>query len=163
MAEPQIPEKNLSGISYRGQQIEADSLRHVPLPRAEDITVTSTVETYVPEEVDFFDIQAINRGMLNARRRLHIIRNELRKASRVAIGARYQYESEKKRKLVALSGGDSKTREALADLMTEELQGKAIVAEQVVKEITQHSRDIRTEVEVLVSVANNLRREAAIQ
>lgn len=162
MVEPQLP-VNTAKIAYKGKPVNITELenRH-SLPKAEDVTIVSEFRNYEPETIDMSDLSSINKEIALLRIRIHKIRKELDKANRISQQAKYQYEQEKKRILIGLSGGSDKQREAVAELMAEELLTKSIVSQAVHQEIVNHSRDIRYELEALREMSNNLRKQIDI-
>lgn len=163
MADPQNPLK-VTGLALNGQQINIDDLKRFPLPSPDRVTITSQYQDYQPlEEVDLTDLSKVTHEIIGLRIRLHRIRIELRTAERMALKAKYVYEQEKKRTWIGISGGSDKSREAMAELICEESYSAYLVAQTVAKEITQHSRDIRTELDALKEISNNLRRQIDLQ
>lgn len=168
MAEPQNPSKEVN-FTYRDQKINLEDYPRAPLPKAEDVSLVSRFEKYMPADpsndavVDMFDIDKLTRKVSEVNYRLHGLRNELRIASRKALNARHAYESEKKRRWIAITGGDARSREAIAEIMTEAMLAEALVAEQVVKELQQHSRDARIELDGLTVQSNNVRRQLDVR
>lgn len=162
MAEPQMP-INTAKIAYKGRPVNISELekRH-SLPKAEEVTVVSEYRNYEPETIDMSDLSAINKEIALLRMRIHRIRKELDKANRIYLQAKYSYEQEKKRILIGLSGGSDKQREAVAELMTEELLTKSIVAQAVHQELLNHSRDIRYELDSLKEISTNIRKQIDI-
>lgn len=159
MAEPQMP-ISTAKIAYKGKPVNiADLEKRHPLPKSEDITIISEYKNYEPAPIDVSDLNAISKEISALRIRIHKLRKELEKANRIAAQAKYQYEQEKKRILIGLSGGSDKQREAVAELMSEELLSKAIVAQTVAQELQAHSRDIRYELDALRELSNNLRKQ----
>lgn len=154
---------NTAKIAYKGKPVNITELekRH-PLPKAEEITIVSEFKNYEPEALDMSDLSSINKEISLLRIRIHKIRQELDKTNRIAQQAKYQYEQEKKRILIGLSGGSDKQREAVAELMAEELLTKSIVAQAVHQELVNHSRDIRYELDALREISNNLRKQIDI-
>jgi hypothetical protein len=165
MADPQKPLKT-TALSLNGQAVTFDDIpkASVPLPSPGRVTIQSQYEKYMPDaDVDYTDLSAVNREIQLLRMRLHAIRNELREAERQALRTKYAYESKKKRILIGLSGGSAVEREAMAELMAEEEYTQMLVAAAVAKEIINHNRDIRTELEALREISNNLRRQIDLQ
>lgn len=160
MAEPQGSVNSVK-IAYLGKPINIEDIKvEKPLPQASKISIESKHRAYEPDiSVDLTDLKQVNSEIAKLRIRLHQIRKELETASRIAAKAQYEYEQKKKRILIGLSGGSDKQREAIAELMTEELLGNSIVAKTVAAEINQHSRDVRTELDALKEISNNLRKQ----
>lgn len=159
MVEPQLP-VSTAKIAYKGKPVNiADLDKRYPLPKSEDITILSEFKNYEPSVMDFTDLSSINKEIALLRIRIHKLRKEMEKANRIAAQAKYQYEQEKKRILIGLSGGSDKQREAVAELMSEELLSKSIVSQIVAQEIQAHSRDIRYELDTLRELSNNLRKQ----
>lgn len=162
--EPQRPLRT-TGLALNGQAITVDQFGEpAKLPTPGEVTNVSQYGNYTPpEDVDYSDLSAVNREIQMLRMRLHRIRIELKEAERIASRYKYAYEAQKRRVMIALSGGSAGEREAMAELMCEEDYTKYLVASTVAKEITQHNRDIRTELEALREISNNLRRQIDLQ
>jgi hypothetical protein len=159
MADPQLPVNNAK-IAYKGQPVNILGIEErKSLPKAKEITVISEFADYEPPSVDMTDLKDVNKEINNLRIRIHRIRKELDKANRISLLAKYQYEQEKKRILIGLSGGSDKQREAIAELMCEELLGKSLVSQAVAQELANHSRDTRYELDALKELSNNLRKQ----
>jgi hypothetical protein len=163
MVEPQLP-VNTAKIAYKGKAINLNELEEKKsLPAAKDFTVISEFKDYEPStNIDMNDLREVNKEILNLRMRLHRIRKEFDKANRIALQAKFQYEQDKKRILIGLSGGSDKQREAIAEIMCEELLAKSIVAQAVSQELANHSRDTRIELDALKEISNNLRKQIDI-
>ena len=159
MADPQMP-VNTVKIAYRGKAVNLEEIGEPKnLPKASDVTIVSEYSNYEPAQIDITDLSAVNKEINLLRTRIHRLRKELEKANRKAVMAKYQYEQAKKRVLIGLSGGSDKQREAIAELMTEDLLSVAIVCQAVAQEIQQHSRDTRNELDSLKEISNNLRKQ----
>ena len=159
MVEPQMP-VNTAKIAYRGKAINLEEISEPKtLPKAADVSIVSEYSNYEPVQIDMSDLREINKEINNLRIRIHRLRKELDKANRKAVLAKYQYEQAKKRILIGLSGGSDKQREAIAELMTEELLSISVVCQAVAQEIQQHSRDTRNELDALKEISNNLRKQ----
>lgn len=160
MADPQKPIKT-TGLSLYGQAVSMDEIPKdiTPLLPPGQVTVISQYEDYVPEDIDYTDLGALISELSKLRMRLHRLRIELKAAERTLLKKKYTYESKKKRILVALSGGSSVEREAMAELMCEQEYSEYLVAQAVAKEITNHNRDMKTDLETLREISNNLRRQ----
>lgn len=162
--EPQRPLKT-TGLALNGQAITTDQFSAPsPLPKPGDVTRVSNYANYMPaEDVDYTDLASVNRELQALRMRLHYIRIELKDAERTALKYKYAYEAQKRRIMIALSGGSAGEREAMAELMCEDAYAQYLVASTVAKEIAAHNRDIRTELETLREISNNLRRQIDLQ
>lgn len=170
MAEPQMP-VNTVNIAYRGQKVNVDEYPvRTGLPKSADLQQKFAVPTrnldYEPpayEEVDLSDLQNINRELIGLRIRIHQVRNDYKKARRIATHLKYVYEQQKKHIWIQLSGGSEKTREAMAEMMTQDAYGEFLVANIVADELNEMSRTLRTELDALKEVSNNQRRQIDIQ
>jgi hypothetical protein len=162
MSEPQNPVATVK-LAYRGQAINLDEIPHHELPPPGSVSINSQFKDYEPAiDVDYEDLLSVNRQLIELRMRIHRIRKELEVAKRRALAAKYVYESEKKRVWIGITGGSDKSREAAAELMCEESLTKYLVANTVADEINQHSRDIKTELDTLKEISNNLRRQIGL-
>jgi ethanolamine utilization protein EutA (predicted chaperonin) len=165
MADPQNPLKT-TGLALNGQLITVDQIpaNPTPFPAQGQVTISSEYANYQPSpDVDYTDLSSVNRELQNLRIRLHRLRIELKNADRQALKTRYAYEARKKRTLISLSGGSAGEREAMAELLAESEYTEMLIASAVAKEITNHNRDIRTELETLREISNNLRRQIDLQ
>jgi threonine synthase len=163
MAEPQNPVNTIK-LAYRGQAINIEDLKEATLPTPSSVTITSQYQDYRPsEDVDFTDLSNVTKEIIALRVRLHGIRIELKTAKRNALKAKWTYEKEKKRVWIGITGGSDKSREAVAELMTEQLMTDSLIASAVADEISQHNRDLRMDLDALKEISNNLRRQIDLQ
>ena len=163
MTEPQNPIAVVN-LAYKGQKINLDDYPQAALPIPSHVTTVSKWADFEPDaDIDYTDLANVTKSIIDLRIRLHQVRKELTVAKRMALKAKYNYEQQKKRIWIGITGGSDKSREAAAELMTESLQGDYLVASAVADEIMQHSRDIRTELDALKEISNNLRRQIDLQ
>lgn len=161
MAEPQQPLKT-TGLALDGKAVKVDDFSEKPtsLPRAGTVTKLSVWEDYTPgSDIDYTDLQAVNSELSQLRLRLHEVRIALKNVERDVVAYKYAYEAQKKRYMVRLSGGSATEREAMAELLCEDLYTSFLVTQTVAKEISQHSRDMRNDLDALKEISNNLRRQ----
>jgi len=164
MAEPQRPLKTI-GMTYEDKLLKFEDIpEFVELPPQGRVTIISEVDGYQPEtDIDYTDLSAVNMELQKLRIRLHRVRVELKRAERDTLRERYAYESQKKRTWIKLTGGTAGEREAMAELMCTEAYTRYLVAGQVAKELTQLNRDLRTDLDTLKEISNNLRRIVDLQ
>jgi hypothetical protein len=118
---------------------------------------------YEPDtDIDFADLQNINREIVNLRIRLHQVRNDYKNAKRVATHLKYVYESKKKFIWIQLSGGSDKTRESMAEMMCQDEYTEFLVAQTVADEMKDMSTTLRIELDALKEISNNQRRQIDI-
>lgn len=159
MAEPQLPSTEAVGLAYQGRTIDINSLERGQFQSPDRVSITSAYDAYTPDpNLDYADLAVLNKEIIQVRIRLHGIRQELKTAKRKLLTAKFTYESEKKRRMISISGSSEKVREAMAELMTEQLYTDFLVANAVADEINQHSRDLRMDLDALKELSNNLRR-----
>lgn len=159
MADPQRPVKE-TNLALHGQIINIDNIPSFSLPAPGTVSVISEYDAYEPsDDIDYTNLSSINQELSSLRVRLHRVRKELKNAERAALRLKYDYDQQKKRTWIGISGGSDKSREAMAELICEESYSKYLVAATVAKEISQHSRDIRLELDTLRELSNNLRRQ----
>lgn len=126
-----------------------------PLPNFPPVT---SLESFAPAaELDFSDMAKLNNQIVLTRRRMFLVQNQLREAERAAVEADANYRMAYARELVKLSGGSERQRLAVADIRTEEEWGDKLVKEQVAKEFVSLLRAIRSDVDILMTLANNIR------
>jgi hypothetical protein len=160
MAQPQNEIKTAANMAYRGQPIQIDEFEEAkPLPKPASVTTLSRHQNFVPStDIDYTDLRAVNKEIEDLRQRASELRIELAVAKRNSVRAKYVYEHDKRIRLIGITGGSASERESIAELMVEELYTRYLVSNTVADEIQQHARDIRTELDALKEVSNNLRR-----
>jgi hypothetical protein len=163
MAEPQLPVNNTK-IAYRGQQFNLDNYPRVQLPKSssleEKYNFSEQGLDYKPSiDLDPEDLKQLNKELIDLRIRLHEIRNQYRKARRVASFLKWQFDQEKKRALIQITGMDAKQREAVAEIMCQNSYSEWIVANTVADELNDMSRSLRIELDALREMCYNARRQ----
>ena len=127
-----------------------------PLPAGPG-TEAQDVRDAVGAEPDYSDLASINRDLLRLRVRMAQVRRAMREASRAGVEARITYQRELRRALVQQSGGSAEMRKAAAELMCEDLEARAIIAEKAAEELVTLYRSVRDDMENAKVVAYNLR------
>jgi hypothetical protein len=167
LAEPQMPVNTVS-IAYRGQKVDMEQYPpRTGLPKSADVQQKYGIHgrhmDYEPDvSIDFTDLQNINKEIVNLRIRLHQVRNDYKKAKRVATHLKYVYESAKKFIWIQLSGGSDKTRESMADMMCQDEYTEYLVAQTIADEMKDMSTTLRIELDALKEISNNQRRQIDI-
>lgn len=161
--EPQMP-VNTVEVAYRGQKVNLDNYPSKDkLPNARDLQDRYKIPTrnidYEPEEIDFTDLLALNTEISKLRVRVHQVRNDYKKAKRISTHLKWVYESSKKRDFIQLSSGTEKIRDAVAEIMNEDKYTEFIVADTLATELKDMSSALRTELDALKELSNNLRRQ----
>jgi hypothetical protein len=159
MTEPQNPIVT-TGMALAGKPLLLTDIPETPVAlRVISTTASATFSNYMPpEDIDYGDLVSINRELVQLRIRLNTVRQELRTAEREVIRTKHAYNALKRRTLIGLSGGTEKSREAAAELLSEREYTDFLVADSIAKELTQHNRDLRIELDALKELSNNLRR-----
>jgi hypothetical protein len=111
----------------------------------------------VDEDIDYSDLDAVNKDLLRLRIRLNRVRRAMRQASREAVEAKLAYHRALRRALVQQSGGTAETRRATAELLCEDLEADMVMKLQVADEFVSVFRAVRDDVENAKTVAYNLR------
>lgn len=160
------PQKPLQTLPYAklGQAVNYSDV--VPerngLPRNDSLI--SEYADYQPNlDIDYTDIKEVNLQLTNLIVRLHAVRRELANAEKILAEAEWDYQQKYRREIITLSGGSSEGREALAELACEQELSRVIVSRQAVKTLTQHSRILNQEQELLSSISNNVRKLIDLQ
>lgn len=167
MAEPQMP-VNTVGIAFKGQRVDMEQYPpRAGLPKSADVQQKYGIQTrhmdFEPDvSVDFSDLQNINKEIVHLRVRLHQVRNDYKKAKRVATHLKYVYESKKKFIWIQLSGGSDKTRESMAEMMCQDEYTELLVAQTISDEMKDMSTSLRIELDALKEISNNQRRQIDI-
>lgn len=111
----------------------------------------------VDADLDYTDLDAVNRDLVHLRVRMNRIRRQMRAAAREAVEAKLEYQRALRRALVQQSGGSAETRKAHAELLCEDLEAAYVMATQVADEYSTLFRNARDDVENAKTVAYNLR------
>jgi hypothetical protein len=119
-------------------------------------------EYAVDENVDYNDLMTVNRDLIRARSRLFRATRILAEAQREEAAAKTKYKSAINRQLVMLSGGSEKQRQAIAEVQCEDLIGEWVVADRVADEALNHLRAVRSDLDALDTLSNNIRAQMKI-
>jgi hypothetical protein len=108
-------------------------------------------------DVDYSDLEALNRDLQKQRIRMNRVRREMRRAGREALEAKMAYQRSLRRALVQQTGGSAETRKASAELQCEALEAEMAMRSQVADEYSTLFRSIRDDIENAKVVSYNLR------
>lgn len=108
-------------------------------------------------DVDYSDLESLNRDLQRLRVRMNRIRREMRRAGREALEAKLRYQRALRRALVQQTGGSAETRKAAAELQCEELEADMAMKQQVADEFNTLFRSVRDDIENAKVVSYNLR------
>lgn len=111
----------------------------------------------VDEQIDYTDLDSVNRDLTRLRVRLNRARRGMREAAREAVEAKLVYHRALRRALVQQSGGTAEMRRATAELLCEELEADMVMKQQVADEFTSVFRSVRDDIENTKTIAYNLR------
>lgn len=126
-----------------------------PLPAWGDTDVQDSGD--LQGEVDYQDLDSVNRDLTRLRIRLHRVRRGMRAAAREAVEAKLVYNRALRRALVQQTGGSAEMRKASAELLCEDLEADMVIKQQVVEEYSSLFRAIRDDIENAKTIAFNLR------
>jgi hypothetical protein len=133
-----------------------------PLPTWADPSAQDFGDGANEGEIDYSDLESLNRDLLRLRVRMNRIRRQMRQAGRGAIEAKLNYHRALRRALVQQSGGSAESRKASAELMCEELEADMVMRQQVADEYATLFRAIRDDIENAKTVAYNMRAIASL-
>ena len=149
--QPKMPR---GGPVISGKRINIPSAK--PLPHWDDTHLAAQDEGDVVN-LDYADLNAVNRDLVLLRLRLHKVRRAMRQAAREAVEAKLRYQRSLRRALVQQSGGSAEMRKASAELLCEDLEADMVMKSQIVEEYSSLFRSIRDDVENAKTIAYNLR------
>jgi len=152
--EPAPQKMPRGGPVISGKRLTVPSAK--PLPHWDDTHVAAQDEGDVTN-LDYTDLNAVNRDLVLLRLRLHKVRRAMRQAAREAVEAKLRYQRALRRALVQQSGGTAETRKASAELLCEDLEADMVMKSQIVEEYSSLFRSIRDDVENAKTIAYNLR------
>lgn len=155
--------KKRGGLAYSGKLVDAPDMndynnyeRQWPALHNDDI--------YVPdEEVDYQDLSSLNREIMRQRSMSFRVKNRLTEARQEETDTSDIYRRAYNRQLLGLSGGTVEVRKAQAEVATEDLYSDFLVAQTVVKDITNLSYTVSRDLDVLKTLSDNLRKQMSIQ
>lgn len=116
-------------------------------------------ELYVPEEIDFTDLSNLNREINRARSRSFRVKNQLGFARQHETEVAERYRRAYNRALVSVSGSSAEQRKAFAEIGVEGLYSEVLIAQGVVKELTNLSYAVSKDLDVLKTISDNLRKQ----
>lgn len=164
---PHVPERTStaqrggSGIAADGRLLDPSHFPHKPMGTPPE---DSALLGYVPseEDFDFSDIHAVNQAINIARRRLFQATQELKHYQQEAAKAKYEWKSAVNRALVVMSGGTEKTRQAMAEIQTEDEYSAYLVAELAADSALTFLRSTRSDLDALMNVSHNVRAQMQV-
>lgn len=109
------------------------------------------------QDIDYSDLEAVNKDLLALRVRLARVRRGQRSAEREAAEAKMRYQRAFRRALIQQSGGSAESRKAAAELLCEDLEADMVMKQQVADEFSTVFRSVRDDIENAKAVAFNLR------
>lgn len=150
------------GVAYGGKPVNIDlddpgpEFPSWPRPNADD--------NYCPdEEVDYSDLSDLNRAINRTRSMVFRVKNRLQDARHLEVEAGDKYRRALNKQMIGLSGGTVDKRKAIAEFATEDLYTDLLVAQAVVKDITNLSYTLSRELDTLKTLSDNLRKQMSIQ
>lgn len=151
-----------TGVAINGKAVDINDFTHVsefpawPQGNRDDF--------YVPvEEADYSDLSNLNRDINMTRAMLFRVKNTLEKARRLEVQEAIAYRQAYNRALVGMSGGTESLRKSIAEIQTEDIYTRWMIAQNVVKEQTSMSYSVSKDLETLKTLSDNLRRQMSIQ
>jgi hypothetical protein len=128
-----------------------------PLPAWADPSAQDFNDGATEGEIDYSDLESLNRDLMRLRVRMNRIRRQMRQAGRDAVDAKLNYQRVFRRALIQQSGGSAESRKAAAELMCEEQEAEMVMKQQVADEYSTLFRSIRDDMENAKTVAYNMR------
>lgn len=147
--------KGGASMAFRGKPVEIDY--NTPEFPAWGTPYEDNFTPY--QGSDYRELNQINRDLIRNVQESYRVKNLLNQARRRETEAKENYRREYNRALVGLSGSTAETRKAAAEIQCEELYSEALIASTVVEELKNNSFTIKTSIEVLNTLSNNLRAE----
>lgn len=121
-------------------------------------------DTYIPqEEADYQDLAVINRDINRARAMSFRVKNRLALARHIETEVGDKYRKAYNRQMIGLSGGNEAQRKAIAEVNTEHIYSDFLVAQSVVKDLTNLSYTVSRDLDTLKTLSDNLRKQMSIQ
>lgn len=154
--------KRSSGIAYGGRPLDIDL--DAPSSAFPSWPQGTQDDLYCPdEEVDYTDLSALNRDINRTRSMIFRVKNRLQEARRAEAEASDRYRRAFNKQMIGLSGGTAEKRKAIAEFATEDIYSDYLVAQTVVKDLTNLSYTMSRELDTLKTLSDNLRKQMSIQ
>lgn len=120
-------------------------------------------DLYVPqEEADYYDLSKINKDINHARAMSFRVKNRLALARHHETEIGDKYRRAYNRQIISISGGTEAQRKAQAEINTEDIYSDYLVAQAVVKDLTNLSYAVSRDLDTLKTLSDNLRKQMSI-
>lgn len=110
----------------------------------------------------FFDTQELtdlNSTLIRTLRNLKEVSRELTKYEREKVVLETEYKHTYRQTLLSSSAKTESSKKLMAELTCEELESKIMFYEEVIKELTRMSSNLRMDLDILKTLSYNLRQE----
>jgi hypothetical protein len=164
-AEPEEEKKpagrKRSGLAMGGKPIDIEENRtSTPFP---SWPTGLPDDQYVPqEEADYDDLSKINHDINRARAMSFRVKNRLAYARHHETEVGDKYRRAYNRQIISISGGTEAQRKAQAEINTEDIYSEFLVAQAVVKDLTNLSYAVSRDLDTLKTLSDNLRKQMSI-
>lgn len=151
-----------SGVALAGSPVDLSDF-DVPAPFP-SWPIGLPDDDYIPqEEADYGDLAVINRDINRARAMSFRVKNRLAIARHLETEVGDRYRKAFNRQMIGLSGGTEAQRKAIAEVNTEHIYSEYLVAQSVVKDLTNLSYTVSRDLDTLKTLSDNLRKQMSIQ
>jgi hypothetical protein len=148
---PDVPDATLPGS---GASIVLPNIKNWGVEKLYD---------YRSQIIDHESLEKLNASINAARLALFRVADELNKAERAERKAKVEYDREWRRAYLRTVGKTETIKKANADLQCEELENRYIEHEQMKNELSRLSFTLRTELQTLQTVGNNVRQQMKME
>lgn len=120
-------------------------------------------DNYVPhDEADYSDLSKLNRDINHTRAMSFRVKNRLAIARHHETEIGDKYRRAYNRQIISISGGTEAQRKAQAEINTEDTYSEYLVAQAVVKDLTNLSYAVSRDLDTLKTLSDNLRKQMSI-
>lgn len=150
-----------SGLAMGGKPIDInDTSEPTPFP---SWPTGLPDDAYIPqEEADYDDLSKINHDINRARAMSYRVKNRLALARHHETEVGDTYRRAYNRQIISISGGTEAQRKAQAEINTEDIYSEYLVAQAVVKDLTNLSYAVSRDLDTLKTLSDNLRKQMSI-
>lgn len=114
---------------------------------------------YVEHIVDYEDLEKLGNAINNARLSLFKVTEKINEYDRKALLAKTAYEREYRRRYLTSNAKTDTQRKIRAELMCENLENDVLTYTQTKIELSRQANLLRTELETLQTISNNIRQQ----
>lgn len=108
---------------------------------------------------DFEDIHSLNKEIYNVSRALYVVTEKLNTADRMAVRLSHKYERKYRQLYLTMDGKTESIKKAKSEMECEDDYEQVLIYKQVVKELERSANVLRSHLQTLQALSNNIRQQ----